>query len=109
MNLVDALISQKSLTTDAPPGVEVVWNRQPGRSIVHLLNYHIGDPDRLSTEDSRLVVRGVSLKLSLSRLGTFGGVRMIDGGAPAVSYASREGWLEIDVPSFSVHAALLIE
>jgi hypothetical protein len=109
MNLVDALLNQKCLTTDAPPGVEVVWNRQPGRSIVHLLNYHIGDPDRLSTEQSRLVVHGVNLRLAQSRVGTFGSVRMIGAGGSHVSYTTREGWLEIEVPPFSVHAALLIE
>jgi hypothetical protein len=39
-NLVRHLVSRPLYRTDAPAGVEVVFNRQGGRYIVHFLNYY---------------------------------------------------------------------
>ena len=108
MNLVDSLLDKRSLITNAPPGVEVVWNRQNQRSILHLINYQAGDPDRLSTERSRLMLRGVEVRLAQERLGSFSQVRALYP-VSEVTYRSVEGWLEITVPPFSVHAALVVE
>ena len=109
MNMVDVLLGERSLTTDAPPGVEVVWNRQGQRSILHLINHQTGDPDRLSTERNKLTLRGIQVRLALTKLGSFSQVRTLADGASEVSYRSADGWLEISVPPFSVHAALVIE
>ena len=108
MNLVDVLLDQRSLTTDAPPAVEVVWNQQDGRSILHLINYQAGDPDRLSTECNPLVLRGITVRLAQERLGSFKQVRALYP-ASEVTYNSSGDWLEIEIPPFSVHAALVIE
>jgi hypothetical protein len=109
INMVDSLLGERSLTTDAPPGVEVVWNRQDRRSILHLLNHQAGDPDRLSTESNRLLLRGITVRLSLEELGAFGSVRVLDSAVHDITHRSVEGWLEIEVPPLAVHTAVVIE
>ena len=108
INLVDLLLGQRSLTTNAPPGVEVVWNRQGRRSILHLINYQAGDADRLSTQRGRLVLQGIKVCLSEGKLGPFDQIRTLDPEAE-VEHRSRDGWVEIDIPPFCVHTALVIE
>jgi len=109
INMVDSLLGEKSLTTDAPPGVEVVWNRQNGQSIMHLINHQAGDPDRLSTEQNRLVLRGITVRLAREKLGAFSRIQSLDDGVPEVTHRSMQDWLEIEIPPFAVHTALVIE
>ena len=48
-NLVQALVARPLYRTDAPPEVEVVFNRQGDRYIVHFLNYYAAMDYRPST------------------------------------------------------------
>jgi hypothetical protein len=89
--------------------VEVVWNRQEERSILHLINHQAGDPARMSTEQNRLVLRGITVQLAHERLGAFSHVRSLDDSAPQVTHRSTQDWLEIEIPPFVVHTALVIE
>ena len=45
INTVSMLVARRWLTTDAPPGVEVVLNRLPDRHVLHLIDHRTGDPD----------------------------------------------------------------
>ena len=109
INLVDSTLDHKSLVTDAPPGVEVVWNRQDQRSILHLINHQAGDPDRLSTEQNKLVLRGITVRLASEKLGAFSRMRSLDDGGSEVAHRSTQDWLEIEIPPFVVHTAVVIE
>jgi len=109
INLVDSTLDHKSLVTDAPPGVEVVWNRQDRRSILHLINHQAGDPGRISTEHSRLVLRGITVRLASEKLGACSQIRSLDDGASGIAHCSTQDWLEIEIPPFVVHTAVVIE
>ena len=109
INLVDSTLDHKSLVTDAPPGVEVVWNRQDQRSILHLINHQAGDPDRLSTEQNKLVLRGITVRLARNNLSACTRIRSLDDSVSEVAHRSTEDWLEIEIPPFVVHTALIIE
>ena len=51
--LVSDVVTQPVLKTTAPAGVEVVLNRQDGRHVVHLVNHHVGSPDRPSFDEGK--------------------------------------------------------
>ena len=108
-NMVDLLLPNRSLVTDAPPSVEVVWNRKDHRSVIHLINHQTGDPDRICTPRNKLVLRGLTVKLSEQKIGSVTQIRTIVDQQVQVPHLTSDGWTEFEVPPFAVHTALVIE
>ncbi len=107
--LARRLVPTPLLTTSAPPGVEVVLNRQNGRYVVNLVNYHVGDSDRPSFEDRAIVLSGLEVRLDLARLGLDEVSRVYAAPDTPVEYAVDDGWLTIAVPPVEIHTVLAIE
>jgi len=103
------LVTAPLLATNAPPGVEVTLNRQNGRYIVNLVNYHAGDADRLSFDASRMALRGLELRLNLARLDVTDVRRVYAAPDTALDYHLTDGWLTIALPPVSVHSVIAIE
>jgi hypothetical protein len=97
------------VVTDAPAGVEVTLNRQGDRLVLHFVNHHAGDPERLSVGGTPLVLRGLKAELDGVRLGLAPESRVVcaPGGAP-VATAWRDGRLVFAVPDFTISAVLAI-
>ena len=108
--LVRAAVPQPLLLTNAPAGVEVTLNRQQGRLVVHFVNHHAGDPERLSIDSSPLRLAGINAAIDLKQAGLPEAktVRSVPGGETAPTEI-RDGRLAFIVPDFAIHAVLVVE
>jgi hypothetical protein len=104
-----SLISQPVLKTTAPPGVEVVLNRQDGRYILHLVNYHAGDPQRMSYSAHEIGLQGLEVQIALDRLKLDTVRRVYSPITGEAAYETEGNWLTIAVPPLHVHSLFVIE
>jgi hypothetical protein len=107
--LANQLIDTPSLKTNAPPGVEVVLNQQAGRYVIHLVNYHMGDADRLSSEDHGIILHNIEIQINLARLKMKKVSRVHAPPAEPVHHEIAEDWLKIAAPPLGVHSLIVIE
>ncbi len=107
--LVRAALPDPILKTTAPPGVEVVLNRQGARHLVHLVNHHVGTPDRLSYADHSIVLTELTVQLNLARLGIQRVQNVYTPPDTGLAYNQTDGWLTVSVPPLVVHTLLVIE
>ena len=91
------------LEMEAPPGIQVVFGRKPGVSVVSLVNHYAGlapGTDDRSLPDVgpvRLKVRTASRPKSVR----------LTGGA-GLDYKYRDGWLDAHIRSVGQHALLIL-
>jgi hypothetical protein len=109
MVLAGRAVSAPVLKTSAPPGVEVVLNRQAGRYVVHLINTHAGAPDRLSFPENALILSGLQVQVNLARLGIQGIQSVYTPPNRALSYQQADGWLTVAVPPLVIHTMIVLE
>jgi hypothetical protein len=107
--LVEDMVGDPLLRTSAPPGVEVVLNRQADRYVVHLVNTHAGTPDRLSLLGQPHTLTGLTVELNLTRLGITAVQRVYTPADASLPYQETDDWLAIRVPPLHVHEILVIE
>jgi hypothetical protein len=108
--LVTDMVPRPVLRTSAPPGVEVVLNRQAGRHVVHLVNHHLGDPDRPSYDpEDGLVLNGLSVSLDLARLKMETVHRVYVPPSQELAYQVEDDWLHIQVPPLQAHVVIAVE
>ncbi len=107
--LTSMAIGTPLLKTTVPPGVEVTLNRQNGRCIIHLVNYHAGDSDRLSSPDSMIVFRGLEIALDVARLKLPLRPRVYAVPETPLESTITDGWLTIMLPPLSIHSVIAIE
>ena len=106
-NLARRLINEPLLRSDAPAGVEIVINAQPGRHIVHLLNNLLSPVLVSDNRSGRFVLADISLALNEQRIGAVRRVVMIDGTELPMQ---RDGnWVRVTVPRLKVHEVLALE
>jgi hypothetical protein len=88
----------------------VTLNRQEGRLVLHLVNHHAGDPERLSIGGAPLVLRGVEVALDVGRLGLrrTSTVQAVPSGA-AVNSAMRDDLLSFTVPGVTISTVLALQ
>jgi hypothetical protein len=103
------LVPEPKLTSSAPPGVEVTLNRQGARLVLHLVNYHAGDTDRLSFGQNGTILRGITIDLHLKRLGLTKVNRVFAAPKGDLRFAVTDEWLRIDAPDLSIHSVIVIE
>jgi hypothetical protein len=107
--LVRRAVKRPLVKTNAPVGVEVTLNRQDGRLVLHLVNHHAGDPERLSYPDAPLTLRGIEVELDLELAGLPNGQAVTV--APAnrsISSSLQEGRLAFTVPDFAIGIVIAI-
>ena len=108
--LVSDVVTSPVLTTTAPAGVEVVLNRQEGRHVVHLVNHHVGSPDRPSfDEENGLVLDNLEIQLDLTRLGVKSVQRVYAPPQSDLAYRMDGNNLVLQVPPLRAHALIAIE
>jgi hypothetical protein len=108
-NLARFVVGNPLLRGTTPAGVEVVVNRQPGRTVVHLLNHYAGGayPD---TRPGSLRLADVTVSLNAARLGPVTGAKVLSDMPPAPLTVERDGpWLSLPLPRLGVHALLVLE
>jgi hypothetical protein len=103
-NLASRLINEPLLRSDAPAGVEIVVNAQPGRHIVHLLNNLLSPVLVSDNRSGRFVLADISFALNEERIGPVRQVVTIEGTELPMQ---REGkWAKVTVPRLKVHEVL---
>lgn len=105
--LVSRLVPCPLLTTDAPPGVEVVVNRTAGRHAVHFVNLLAGSAEHTSVGANGLTLRGLTLQIDAARLGTPTSVRALP--EAEVRWRLADGKLHIDLPPIERLRTIVIE
>jgi hypothetical protein len=103
-------VERPLLRTNASAGVEVTLNRQGGRLVLHLVNHHGGDPNRLSIGDTMLSIAGVEVTLNhrAAGLDAVARVSLAPGGETVPFERVPEG-IRFVVPAFTIHAVLGID
>lgn len=105
INLVDRLLGHRLIEVDAPPTLEVVVNRQPGRLVAHLIDHASGDLTYGVAQESRGRLM-VTLRFDAMRFGRLFDARIVTGGAMALR---REGdQALVDVPIDAPHTVVVL-
>jgi hypothetical protein len=107
-NIIELLLPQRVLETDAPVGVEVTLNRSQDSYFVHLINHCAGDAVNPSYAGERLVMRKIVVRLNRERLGSLSRAWLLPSKEALETRVLGE-WLEIVVPDFHVHSLLHVE
>jgi len=111
-NIVRLLAPEDLIQTDAPPGVEVVLNRQGNRYVTHLINHYVGTPSYLAPGDN-IPSFNVTLDFDVERMKPFAEVSLVTGGNDAGCHPIKAEWtdrrLRVKVPSLHVYCIVVLE
>jgi hypothetical protein len=77
--------------------------------VVHLVNTHVGSPDRVSSPDKPLRFEGLRVRLNLSRIGIDSVKCVCSPPEVPIAYQETGGWLEVGVPPLHIHRVLVVE
>jgi len=103
VNLVNFLVEEPLIRSEAPSGVEVVVTRQAGRHIVHLLNHYVDESSRYDRgEDTVPVLADVAVWINERRVGRVKRiVRIPEGDELPIE---RDGsWVRVCAERLAVH------
>lgn len=109
-HLVALLIGEegRSLQTDAPPGVEVILNKQGDRYILHLMNYYLVPTLFYDTPRGSLTLANINVKVNEKKLGRISAVsKGVEG--ETVSSERQGDWLNIPVSELSIHEFFVLD
>ncbi len=98
-NLVRHLLPDPMLTTDAPPGVALVLQDHGDRWVLHLVDYHAGDPRRLPPPGRPLVLGPIRISLDRDVLPVAQAIR---GANEELSLEDVGGRLEVTLDGLSI-------
>lgn len=105
-NLALRLVNEPLLKSEAPAGVEIVINRQPGRHVVHLLN-NLLDPMLFSdNRPGRITLADISFAVNEQRIGVVRQARAADGQELPLKHEGK--WAKITLPRLGVHEVLAL-
>jgi hypothetical protein len=105
-NLAFRLIREPLLRSEAPAGVEIVINEQPGRHLVHLLNNLIHPMVYAETRSGRFTLADVSFSVNEKRIGSVRRVLTIDGTELPIQHDGK--WMRVTVPRLRIHEVLAL-
>jgi hypothetical protein len=100
IGLVDRLLERRWLTTDAPPGVEIVLNRVAGGHVLHAIDHRAGDPT-YGRPGTGATPGGLTIGLDGQRV-PVEAATLVPGGAP-LPVARAGGRTTLTLPAFDVH------
>ncbi|MBI4243737.1 MAG: beta-galactosidase trimerization domain-containing protein [Planctomycetes bacterium] len=103
-NIIESLIPQKILVTDASSGVEVVLNKRGGEYVLHLNNYYSGDPNWFG----KMTFKDISVKIDLERIGKV--KRVYDPlSGENLKHNIQNGYLEVMIDRLNINSMSVIE
>ncbi len=103
------LVAQPVLTTDAPPGVELVLNQQERRYVLHLINRYRGMVDAPSFKSNSPSLRDIEIALDLSKLQLDNVSRVYLAPDTSLDFSLQDGRLKMTLPVLDSHAVLVVE
>ncbi len=106
--MIRKLLPDPILKTNAPPGLEVVLNRQKCGYVLHLINKYPGASGTYALEDHRLPMHDLEVSVNQSQIPTPTRIYL----APRrqeVNWSLQNGWMKISVPTFDTNALIVIE
>ena len=106
-NIVNKLLPEPVLESDAPVGVDVTLNRWQGSYLVHLMNHYAGDSANPSYAGERLVLRNIVVRLNTRLLGPLSRAWLLPQ-REALETRVLEKSIEIVVSDLDVHRLLQI-
>jgi len=107
IKLTEKYCQDKTIITNAPPGVEIVLNKQKNRFILHLINHYMGCTEKFSFNDNRIVIKQVKIMLDLQKIGKI--TKVYSPFVKEIPYKITEKVLEIDIPDFCINMLIVIE
>ena len=109
LNMVDYLLPERIIETDAPAGVEIILNHQhdKGRHIIHLINNYVVMGGRISLDEEGPVLGPVNIRCRLEKIGDVKKVYSPDN--ENISWTTNESWLKVEIPSIKTHSIIIIE
>lgn len=110
-NLVTLVLGEenRSVKTSAPPGVEVVVNKQGSRYIVHLLNHYLVPTLFYDTVRGAMELGNIRLEINEKKTGKIADVYRVMGDRGEELCTDRDGdWLCVHVPRLSVHEMIVL-
>ena len=110
-NLLSLLLGNrgKSLTTNAPAGVELIANKQGDRIIVHLINNYLVPMQYYNFERNAMKLSGITLSLNENKLGTVSRIRRAPQGEDIAFTRDQGGFVHWNVPELSIHEMFIVE
>lgn len=113
-NAVDLLLPDRVLSTDAPPGVEIVLNRHGSRLALHLLDTRPVAPEHFDLRPVRANPPGWTVRLDRRRLAPPGAqvgpptsIRAVDG--TPVEWTAEGGHYILRTPPVDLHTTLILD
>lgn len=106
--LIRSQLADPLIETDAPAGLEFTLNRQRDRLVLHLVNHHAGDIDRLSLGSSPLAVRDVTVRLSRGAMGASSVTRVRVVPNTDLEFSVDETHISFVVPRVEIHGIVEI-
>jgi len=108
-NIINEMVPNPLIKTNAPKGVEVVLNKKKEKYIVNLINTYpgmIAGKCDLGKEAVRL--QNIHIQANLEKMGEIKNVRVFPSNKQ-LTYEIEDEWLKIDVPIIGTHIMLLLE
>ncbi len=99
--------AERMLVTDAPPGCEVVLNRQPGRLIVSLVNAYAGAPDYSAAASGGVRLGPIAIALRSLAGGRWRVALQPEDSELPVQVSGEE--IRFTVPSFEVYCVVTVD
>ncbi|MCK4245422.1 MAG: beta-galactosidase trimerization domain-containing protein, partial [Candidatus Omnitrophica bacterium] len=108
LNMVDNLLPEQLIETDAPAGVEIVLNRQKERKryILHLINHYVVTGGKISLTDEKPILGPININLNLNRIGKINRVYSLE---KNINWRIDKSWLRINISSMKTHSMVVIK
>jgi hypothetical protein len=100
------------IAVDAPPFVEATLMRQPGRLLVHLVNFPVGkhlNPGWRHPGHTLVAVDGIAIRIRLPAGATLAGARLASDESALATVVTDEGWTTLTVPHLHDHEIVVLE
>jgi hypothetical protein len=97
---------ERSVSTDAPPGCELVLNRKQGQLVLNFINHYAGHPDYLPTRSDEVRLGPFNLVLRAEMPGP--AVARVEPTGDQLPTATEESGIHLTVPAFEVHEVISI-
>jgi hypothetical protein len=106
-NLVDLLLPNPLLRTNAPSGVELLLNRRPGGYTLHAFNHYLAAGGGDGRRDAPAVA-GVHVVLDERRLLRIGRARLVPEGK-CLEVRRADGMAALDLPAFAIACTVALD
>jgi len=108
-NIVNYLLPEPLIITNAPRGIEIVLNRKDKKYIINLINTYPGiDGGKCDIGEKRVRLQGINLDINLEKIGNKKNVYLYPS-KESVKFRTDNKWLRMDIPTLEIHQMIVLE